>query len=133
MREVRGVLIKQEAGKNEIKEYIHIDKSFRDLYPLLNCRVFEVVTRKIGKSYYDIWCDDMGLFDESKKPTVVTLDEEGNVVEQIVGNCFICKNEEGEMSGLNEKEVAEVLHSAQKWFFRCEENVFENECVTASL
>lgn len=129
---ITGVLVEQNEGKNRARRYLHDNGSYKNLYPLLKCTTFACVSRKIGQTYYDIWCDDEGLFDPSKTPTVLTFD--GNeLVEQIVGNCFICKRDWDDMGSLTDEEVREVLASIKEFTFTGRDGKFDNRCVVASI
>lgn len=78
-----------------------------ELYRLLNCDCIDITSRKIGKHYYDIICDDDGLLKDS--PTVTAIDVK-TCRPMLVGNLLITKhNVEGENVGLTEKQVKEIM------------------------
>ena len=107
-KSLKGVLVDVINDKVEEHEIDH--NNYKAFYPVLNCDCFDIVTRKIGKHYYDIYCDDEGLFKEDNPVAIVTESKYGEVVEQIVGNCFICKSDdEGNSISLTPKEITEVL------------------------
>ena len=94
--------------ENKKPEVIDIEDKLSNFYRLLDCSTIDVAVRKIGDDYYDIIVDDEGLFVE--EPKVSAVDPRGNA--QLVGNLLIVKNDgKGELVGLNEDEVAEVLKS----------------------
>lgn len=41
---------------------IEIGEGIHDYYKYLGCSCFDIVHRKIGNKYYNIFCDDNGLF-----------------------------------------------------------------------
>ena len=43
-----------------------------DYYKYLECDCFDIATRKINGVYFDIFCDDIGLFREDPKLTAVS-------------------------------------------------------------
>ena len=85
--------------------------TLEDIYDNLNCRCFDIATRRIGDNYYDIYCDDEGLLKE--EPIVSAINHSGEVM--LVGNLLFAKHdEEGETVGLKETEVMEILENAVK-------------------
>lgn len=110
MREIVGVLATPYASP---KRHVLKLNSYQDFYPMLDCECFEIVRRKFGKNYYDVYCDDEGLLLD-KDPAIYTFHQDA-ICEIIVGNCFICKHdEEGETISLAEDEVNEVLNNARE-------------------
>lgn len=105
-RDIKGVLVKP---KEDAIPYTLKYTSFRDLYPLLDCETFDIATRKFGDNYYDIYLDDNGLLEE-KYPAILTADKNGDIVEYLVGNCFICKHDKnGAIRSLTDSEIKEIL------------------------
>ena len=93
--------------------------SYRDFYPVIDCEHFDVVVRKFGKHYYDIYCDDVGLLLQ-KPPAIFTFDNDV-AVELICGNCFVCKHDDnGDTISLTEDEVNEVLDNVRQGVLCCE-------------
>ena len=82
-----------------------------DIYENLNCRCFDIATRKIGDTYYDIYCDDEGLLKEN--PIVSAINHNGEVM--LVGNLLFAKhNKRGGTVGLKEKEMDEIIENTVK-------------------
>lgn len=82
-------------------------KDLDDYYAQLNCSCFDIATRKIGETYYDIYCDDEGLLKDN--PIVSAINYRGEVM--LVGNLiFAHHDEEGNTVGLKERDVREILH-----------------------
>ena len=114
-KQIKGVLVNTQT--NEIKPYSfeyeedkHGKTTFLpNMYALLNCDCIDIAAREFGGYTLDIVCDDEGLFKENNKVSIVTLANH-ELVEQIVGNVFICNaNDEGETISLTEKETEAVL------------------------
>ena len=109
---INGILV--DVNNNVIHatrvEYDTKDKNYLDAYyKVLNCDTFDIARRRIGNNYYDIYCDDEGLFKENNKPSAITFDG-ARVVEVLVGNLFICKaDKNGETIGLTDKEMDEIF------------------------
>ena len=116
MREIVGVLA---TPYEKPKRYVLKLNDYKDFYPMLDCECFEIVRRKFGRNYYDVYCDDEGLLLD-KDPAIYTFHED-MVCEVIVGNCFVCKHdEEGETISLTEDEVEEVLRNTREEVLVCE-------------
>ena len=111
---ITGVLIDNTTNKTKIAKYdleqtTKPNLNLQRIYAMLNCDCIDCVTRKFGEHYYDIWCDDEGLFKEAPLPAIATFNE-GEIVEQIVGNVFICKHDgKGGMQSLTQEEYEEVI------------------------
>ena len=104
MAQVTGVLIdvkgdgtaKMTTIENELDEY----------YRILKCDIFDIISLRIGKHRYDIYCDDNGLLKTDK--IISAVDCKCNPM--LVGNLFVTKtDEEGETVSLSEEEIKEVL------------------------
>lgn len=103
MKTVTGILI-DTVNK---KESIHILNSdtLQGYYEALDCNTFDIATRKIGSKYYDIFCDDEGLFKDSPIVSAISLNGEP----MLVGNLFITRtNKEGETISLTQDEINEI-------------------------
>lgn len=113
-RKIVGVLVDVENNcVHAISlNYNDEDKNYLDAYyKVLNCNTFDIVRRKIGNNYYDIYCDDEGLFKETRKPSAITFSGD-EIVEVLVGNLFICScNDNGETIGLNDEQLDEILNN----------------------
>lgn len=110
-----GVLIIQSKPKTEIAPMYALaqgadpQENLQRIYDVLECDYITVATRKFGKNYYDVYCDDEGLLKANPLPSVATF-EKGECIEQLVGNVFICKHDgEGGMQSLTQAECEEVL------------------------
>lgn len=114
---IKGILIDTTKPKNEIKEHDFeqvkdATENLHNIYKMLNCDCIDVVERKFGKNVYDIYCDDEALLKGGTPILAIATYNQNNVlVEQIVGNVFICKHDgQGGMQALTPKECSEILN-----------------------
>lgn len=86
-------------------------ESLEDYYKLIDCKCIDIVTRKIGRKYYDIICDDEGTFRDD--PLISAIDDFGRVM--LVGNLIICgvANSEGELTDLDVNDVRYIKKRIQ--------------------
>lgn len=74
-------------------------------YKLLDCQTIDIVRRKIGGKYYDIVCDDEGLFKDQVKVSAV----DGNGQAMLVGKLLICKHDgKGNETGLSQEDILNI-------------------------
>lgn len=111
-----GVLVKQ----NEKPVRYEFDyESYESFYPVLECDTFDIVTRKFGKNYYDVYVDDEGLL-LNKTPAIFTFDND-ILVEMLVGNCIILSHDkDGNTISLTEEQVNEILANIRGGVLVCE-------------
>ena len=135
-KSIKGVLVANTETKTTIKPYVFEQTTKSNLnleriYAMLECSCIDVATRKFGNNYYDIYCDDEGLFKKDNLPTIATFDDNGNLVEQIVGNVFVCKHDgEGGMESLTDSEIQEVLKNLLVYQ---DHNGIQRVCLGAAL
>lgn len=100
---MRALLIKglnvTEVEANELEDY----------YRLMEVDLIDIVTREIGGKYYDIICDDEGLFKENPIPTVFDTEQQP----MIVGNIIIAGlgDETGNMTDLTDEDIVRICGS----------------------
>lgn len=86
---------------------VETEGGLSEWYRLLHCDMIDIVSREIGGKYFDIICDDEGLFKEEK--IVSVFNQAGEP--QIVGSVAICNyDSEGNETTLtpdDEKLIAE--------------------------
>lgn len=114
---VTGILLNQEQNSPflEIKEIE--ENNLDEFYEVLDCNTIDldcntidIVVRKIGTEYFDIVCDDEGLFKEN--PRVSAVDKNGKPM--LVGNLFICKHDnEGRLVSLSASDFACIQRSVR--------------------
>ena len=89
--------------KNNRIEPIEVKGELDEYYNLIDCDCIDIVTRKVGDTYFDIICDDEGLLKDN--PRVTAVDTEGNPM--LVGNLiFSHTDEDGETVGVTDEEIA---------------------------
>lgn len=135
---IKGILIDTTKPKNEIKVYDFEQnenprENLHNIYKMLDCDCIDVVVRKFGKNVYDIYCDDEGLLKNKQHITAVaTFNQNHDLVEQIVGNVFICKHDgEGGMQSLTEKECNEILNEVVSYIITNPEEI--RVCLKATI
>lgn len=110
MSKIKGILITPNMPITQPRVQILEVGSYEDYYPLIDCECFDIQTRNFNGHWLDIYCDDEGLFKENNQVAILTINNNGKVVEAIVGNVFIVgHNEEGETISLTQEEIDAVL------------------------
>lgn len=83
----------------------------QDYYDNLKCDCFDIAVRNIGGRYFDIFCDDVGLFVEHPIPSAV--DDEFNPV--LVGNLIFAHHDrEGNTTGLSDDDIEFIIEHSVK-------------------
>ena len=115
MKTLKGVLV--NTKDNTIKECtLEYNDFLPSIYGLLDCDTIDIVARRFGNQTYSIVCDDEGLFKEKVIPAVITF-HDGQVVEQLVGNVFICsQDDEGELASLTHEQVEEICRVQAEFY-----------------
>ena len=76
-----------------------------NLYELTDCSCIDVAYRKVGKYFYDIVCDDEGLYRADRIPSA--FNHKGEPM--LVGNLlFLNHDEEGEFTSLTDEQIADL-------------------------
>lgn len=120
MKIIKGVLVDVEKGVVERKDLEYTD--YKDLYPLLKCRTFDIQTRRVGVKTFDVYLDDEGLMKENHIVSGTTF-HKGKPVEQFVGNLFICHHTSGgNIKSLTEEEQTHIINFV-RLYHRPSENV----------
>ena len=73
-----------------------------DFYRELGVDIFDIAVRKIGGRYYDIFCDDMGLYRETPIVSAINNQDEPMLVGNLV---FANHNDRGETTSLSDEDV----------------------------
>jgi len=89
-------------------------ESLEDYYNLIGCNWVEIVTRRIGRKYYDVICDEEGTFVDD--PLISAIDDIGRVM--FVGNLIICGqvNEDGENTDLTANDIRYIKKRIQPMY-----------------
>jgi len=78
--------------------FVETEGGLSEWYRLLHCDLIDITERKIGGKYFDVICDDEGLFNEN--PIVSAMTESGEP--RLVGSIAICNHDgEGHETGLS--------------------------------
>ena len=126
---IKGILITPNQKETKPRVYEAEIDSYKDYYPLLECDTFDIQSRRFKDKWLDIYCDDEGLFKEINRPSILTFNKNGQLVEQIVGNVFIVSHDdEGNTISLTDEEVEAVL-SAVKVMAGLESNEEYTLCI----
>lgn len=104
---------------NEMAKVVELPKkhNYKDLKRLLEIESpLTCVSRKIGDTYYDFWCDDEGLFPKKKYLCGICR----NAQELLCGNILIAgHDDEGNTIGLTEEDIEKILNDRN---FVCNED-----------
>ena len=126
---IKGILITPNQKETKPRVYEAEINSYKDYYPLLECDTFDIQSRRFKDKWLDIYCDDEGLFKEINRPSILTFNKNGQLVEQIVGNVFIVNHDdEGNTISLTDEEVEAAL-SAVKVMAGLESNEEYTLCI----
>ena len=99
---MKMLLIDTESNSSKV---IETEGGLENYYKILNCSLIDITERKIDGQYFDIICDDEGLFKEGNQVSAVS--EDGRP--QLVGNILICNHDgEGGESGLSDEDLEKV-------------------------
>lgn len=112
MKKITGVLVTPNEEGTEPRECVIDYRSYKTMYPLLNCSTFDIQTRRFGKFELDIYIDDEGKLKEDNKVALVTVDDQNKIIEVMVGNIFVVSHtEDGDIKSLTTEEVKAVLET----------------------
>lgn len=102
---MKAVYIKATEDGTTVKA-VNLEPSLENYYRLLDCRLIDIPSRRIGDHYYDIICDDEGLL--KGDPIVTAINSDGDAM--LVGSLLVLKHDdEGNEIGLTAEEVREVM------------------------
>ncbi len=84
---------------------LDVDGTLEEYYRLLQCDTIDIVCRQIGGKYFNVICDDEGLF---KSDNVVTgIDADGEPC--LVGNLLFCNaGKDGYEKGLSDEDITRI-------------------------
>ena len=85
---------------------IEIGDGIDDYYRYLECSCFDIACRKIGDKYYDIFCDDEGLFKEDFIFSAVDPSGTGMLVGNLI---FANHDDQGNTTSLSEDDVKNII------------------------
>ena len=86
-------------------------EGLQDYYRLIGCDTIDIVTRKIGGMWFDIVCDDEGLFKEPQK--ISAINDMGEPM--LVGNLLFFNHDgEGNLLPLSDLDCNHIRKYIQK-------------------
>lgn len=99
---MRAYLLDVHSNRARVVEVGDEDR-LEEYYKLLSCGTIDITSRQIEGKYFDIVCDDEGLFNE---PVVVSaLDSNGEPA--LVGSLLFCNYDgEGGETSLTDDDIA---------------------------
>lgn len=84
-------------------------EELNDFYEQLECDTFDIATRQVGGKYFDIFCDDIGLFREN--PVVSAVDKDGKPM--LVGHLIFANHDDhGETTSLTDEDLILICSHA---------------------
>ena len=87
---------------------VEIGEGIDDYYKYLECSTFDIATRNVGGKYFDIFCDDEGLFKEN--PKITAMSPTGRVM--FVGNLIFANHDaEGNTTSLTKEDVDRIMQN----------------------
>lgn len=87
-----------------------IDDDLQVFYDIIGCECIDIVKRKIGDNYYNIICDDEGLFVENP---IISLAHPTDMYQTIHGNVIITgiEDENGNLTSLTKIDIVKIKSS----------------------
>lgn len=104
--------------------YVRECNKLQDYYKFLKTDTFDIVRRKVGKKVFDVYIDDIGLFREAPRPSMVN--ETGKTM--LVGNLIFANHDaEGNTTSLTDDDIREIFaHTLRdgRYVVICNQEVF---------
>lgn len=99
--------------KNDVVEIVDAD-GLQDYYKHIGTDVVDIVSRRIGGEYFEIICDDEGLFKEN--PKISAIDDMGQPM--LVGNLLIAGGVdiEGNLEPVQIEDIEYVMQFIQTMY-----------------
>lgn len=105
---MRGLLLDVEHDEVKVVEANELE----DYYQLMSCNRIQIVERKIRGKYFEIVCDEEGLF--QAEPKISAADSQGATM--LVGSLIIYgePGADGERRGLTDEDIAHLQNCIYK-------------------
>lgn len=102
-KKITAILIDPETDTARVEE---IPDNLGSFYELLRCDCIDIVTRKIGNTYYDIICDDEGLLKDT--PYISAINKACEPM--LVGALLVCgrADEKGSLTSLTASDIKNI-------------------------
>ena len=108
---MQAILLKKgESDPNSFATLVDIEGKLEDFYRLLDCSCIEMPSRLVGGKWFDIVCDEEGLFVSGNIPTCVNTSFE----ESIFGNTLLVHNNHGKTVGVTQEDFDLVKRNITK-------------------
>ena len=107
MAKTKVLLMKVKDVPHPTQQFKQVEvDELQDYYNHLGCDLFDIVSRKIGDRFYDVYCDDCGLFEDD--PIISMVNKNGEPM--LVGNLiFANHNAAGETTSLSDEDVRYIV------------------------
>jgi len=107
---MKAFLIDVNADVKEGARVVECGNDLKTLYKLCDCSTIEIPYRKIGDYWYDIVCDEEGIFRENQKSSAF----KENYKVAFVGNLLFCNHDsEGELTSLTDEQIENLKRHIQ--------------------
>lgn len=101
--------------KNERASIIDCKPELDEYYRHLDCDCIDIVMRKIGGKWFDVMCDDEGLF--KAEPKMSAINDLGEPM--LVGNLMFFHNDgEGNLVGLDDEDIEHLKKHIMRMYTR---------------
>ena len=97
------VLVLNPTGKPEIIEVLNDYKAFKQAINITS--PIDCISRKIGDKYFEIWCDDEGLYKEDLKASAFCE----NANEILAGKILIANHRGEHTTSLKDEDIAMII------------------------
>lgn len=106
MNKINLALFKAKTG--ELTKISIDGENLDEYYERLECDTFDITHRRIGETYFDIFCDDEGLLREN--PIIAAVDS--SFAPALVGNLiFAHHDKEGNTTGISDEDFRLIQKS----------------------
>lgn len=97
------VLVLNPTGKPEIMEVLNDYKAIKQAINITS--PVDCISRKIGDKYFDIWCDDEGLYKEDLKASAFCE----NANEILAGKILIANHRGEHTTSLKDEDIEKIF------------------------
>lgn len=109
---MKTLLLNVEDNKVEL---LDVKGELNEYYEKIKCDCIDITMRKVAGKYFDIVCDDEGLFKES--PRISAINDLGQPM--LVGNLMFFHNDgEGNLTGLHDEDIRHLLNNIKHMYTR---------------
>lgn len=110
MKEIKCITIQPNGAFTEPLKHTINYSNYMDLYAILECEVFDVITLNFDGVGLDVYIDDEGKFKQNNHYSILLLNSNGDIVDIVAGNALIVRhNENGEIESLTDSDIKKVM------------------------